>query len=343
MREDPLSPRLSVVIPTYNRARCLRRTLNALERQTLPAAEFEVVAIDDGSTDETPAVLAEMRQYALRALSQRNAGPGAARNAGVLEARAATIVFVDDDVVPTPQLLALHAAAQDETPGVVIGSMLPPPRARQPVWAAWEAQMLRKQYDDMTAGRWAPTPRQFYTANASVPRESLLAAGLFDPTFARAEDVELAYRLLDIGLPFRFVAEASVEHDTPRTLAGYLAIPEKYGRYDAIMWRDRGRAHIMNNVAVEYEFGRNSLLRAVARVTVGRRRTTAAVRLIAKPAIAAADRLRLDRPGQILCSATFNLLYWHGVAAEVGGRGLFWQRMALELHRHQAATEAARA
>ncbi|MDE3095527.1 MAG: glycosyltransferase family 2 protein [Chloroflexota bacterium] len=322
---------ISVVIPTYDRAPYLRRTLDALEDQDLDRARFEVIVIDDGSHDATPDALSVPRPYALRALRQENQGPGAARNAGIRCAAGAIVVFIDDDVIPPRELLGKHLRAQEEAPAAVIGTMLPPPDAgRQPVWAEWESRMLRKQYDDMLAGRWAPTPRQFYTANASVPRDALVRAGLFDPSFARAEDMELAFRLQDLGLPFRFVPDAEVVHDTPRSFDGWLRIAPLYGHYDVVMWRDKGRSQILGNVAREYRFGRHRLLRAAARIAIGRRAAMLAVRVGGSGAIRVADFVGSRRAALAACSAMFNLLYWDAVCSELGGRAAWWRALERE-------------
>ena len=74
---------LSVIIPTYNRKESLLRTLNALNRQTFPSERFEVVVISDGSTDGTPAAIAEVAMgFTLRFVEQANQGPSVARNHG---------------------------------------------------------------------------------------------------------------------------------------------------------------------------------------------------------------------------------------------------------------------
>ena len=80
---------------------------------------------------------------------------------------------------------------------VVMGPMLTPNDFAMPAWVAWEQAMLMKQYDDMNAGNWQPTARQFYTGNTSLARQHLIQTGGFDTSFRRGEDVELAYRLAD--------------------------------------------------------------------------------------------------------------------------------------------------
>jgi glycosyltransferase involved in cell wall biosynthesis len=332
---------ISVVIPTYNRAAQLQRVLRALERQQMPGDRFEVVVVDDGSPDETTSVLALSYAYSLRSKSQSNGGPASARNRAIRLARGALIVFLDDDVIPEPDLLARHLEAQENGPSVVIGRMMPPGETRQAIWAEWELRGLERQYAQMDAGRWSPTPRQFYTANASVPREALLRAGLFNERFRRAEDVELAYRLQDLGLPFRFDSAATVVHDTPRSLSNWLRIAWEYGEYDVIMWREMGREHILWSMARELRFERHPALRFAARALVGRNRVMRALRWLAPAAIGAAETIAPRRPALAICSAIFNLLYWHGAACELGDRATFWQTIASELGPNPQAVEIA--
>src|SRR5947209_6149687 len=103
-------PLLSIVVPTYNRSNSLRRLLLAIEEQTYPNDRFEVLVVDDGSTDGTPDILRHLVvRFALRLIEQAHGGPSAARNLGVANAGGELIVFLDDDVVPLPDLLLEHA------------------------------------------------------------------------------------------------------------------------------------------------------------------------------------------------------------------------------------------
>src|SRR5882724_11393662 len=99
--------RLSVVVPTYNRRDRLARVLAALERQNTPASQFEVVVVDDGSTDGTSDWLASFKcSYALQRVQLTNGGPARARNVGVERAAGEIVLFIDDDVEPTPELIS---------------------------------------------------------------------------------------------------------------------------------------------------------------------------------------------------------------------------------------------
>jgi heptose III glucuronosyltransferase len=98
------TPKLSLVVPVYNVATYLPEFLDSLAAQTMPESEFEIVAVDDGSSDASPALLAQYaaRMSNLRVLRQENGGLSAARNAGLREARGKWIAFADSDDVVAP-------------------------------------------------------------------------------------------------------------------------------------------------------------------------------------------------------------------------------------------------
>src|SRR5919205_3892081 len=112
------SVELSVIIPTYNRREPLRTCLEALSGQTI--ANFEVVVVIDGSTDGTREMLAAMATpYALRAIWQQNSGQCAARNHGAAMANGRYFLFLDDDIIADPGLVAGHLRAQLEHGGIL--------------------------------------------------------------------------------------------------------------------------------------------------------------------------------------------------------------------------------
>ena len=173
---------MSVVIPTYNRRLSLEHVLHALAVQIVDQP-FEVVVVSDGSQDDTDDFLSSGKTaLPVTAVMQDNGGPAAARDAGVRDARGEIVLFIDDDVVPSPHLVAehLHAHAEYGPDVVVIGPMLRPVDARLSPWVDWEQRMLEKQYAALAGGLDAHS-RQFYTGNASVRREHVLAAGSFNP------------------------------------------------------------------------------------------------------------------------------------------------------------------
>src|SRR5687768_10329428 len=98
-------PVISVIIPTWNRAALLRESLESLATQSLPSSEFEVVVVDDGSSDHTGQVCRELSsRVSLRYFRIENSGISAAKNLGVFAAAGSILVFFDDDDVAHPHL-----------------------------------------------------------------------------------------------------------------------------------------------------------------------------------------------------------------------------------------------
>ncbi len=322
---------LSVVIPTFNRKDSLRLTLDGLARQTYPQDCFEVVVVSDGSTDGTVDFLAAYAApYALRPLTQSNAGPARARNRGVQEATGDVIVFLDDDVEPVPDFLALHAArhiGSDET--VVIAPMLPDPalHGREPAWIAWEHAMLEKQYTAWRTGEWGGCgPHHFYSGNSSLRRAHLIAVGGFDEQFPRQEDVELAFRLeRERGVRFVYEPAARGLHRPRRSFASWLAVPYAYGQLDVVRAR-RGDA---NWGVVRHGYhARNVLTRLLARLALAVPALSRPLRSLLLFAAQSAYRLHRSGPAFAALSALYNLRYLEGARSEIGTAGEM-QRLVL--------------
>ncbi|MFD0201037.1 MULTISPECIES: glycosyltransferase [Saccharothrix] len=234
---DAEPPRVSVVIPTYNRAGMLRTTLEHLTRQHLPVEEFEVVVADDGSSDDTRAVVESFAErLRLKYYHQPDLGfrAGAARNGGARLATAPVLVFLDTGPLFGPDYLANHLAAhQHPEHRAVIGyaygynpekdmSWLNPELAR----LGPEATVAR--YADDPAFRDIRHPRMdevgfdlsrglapwqlFFTINCSVRAEDFHAVGGFDGGFTEwgAEDLEFAFKLFGRGVKFHFAPDAWV-------------------------------------------------------------------------------------------------------------------------------------
>ena len=322
-------PFISVVVPTYNRSASLRRLLDGLERQTYPVERFEVLVVDDGSTDGTREAVRQTHvPFTLRLIEQDHGGPAVARNRGVNAATGELIVFVDDDVVPASDLLDAHARSHAlDNDLVVIGPMSPPKNWRRPAWVRWEEDLLQIQYRDMIEGKYACTPRQLFTANASLRRERFLAVGGFDTSFKRAEDVELGYRLRDAGARFVFNPHADVMHYAARSFDAWLRTPHQYGRYDVAMARDKGQETLQ---WATYEFhSRNPMTRALVVLCAGRPRLVAAARVGLRAVVEAGDRVGVSpRWTAYVLSGIFNLMYWQGAAEELGGRGALLEALA---------------
>lgn len=196
----------SVVVATYNRSGRLARLLDALAAQD-GAGRFEVIVVDDASTDETQAILARLATqlpFQLVGLRQeRNTGPAAARNRGWRAASASVVCFTDDDCVPTPKWLAGLLACFDEA-DLVQGQTLPNP----------------EQQDNLGPfSRYVHIPAEsgyYETCNMAYRRDLLERLGGFDERFRHrtcGEDVDLAWRAKEAGARSAFCVEALVHHD----------------------------------------------------------------------------------------------------------------------------------
>ena len=318
-----MSLRTTVVVPTYNRSASLLVTLAGLARQE-GAADWEVVIVSDGSTDDTASVVqafAATAPFPVRFYEQTNAGPARARNRGVAEARGEIIIFVDDDVEPSPQFVARHVAHHDaETSVAVVAPMRPDPlrRGDEPVWVGWEHAMLGRQYTAWATGEWAGVgAHHFYTGNASVRREPFLAVGGFNETFGRQEDVELAVRLeTERGTRFRFDAEAFGTHRPTRTFASWLRVPFAYGSLDVTRAQtDGGRT--WERVRHGY-YARNVVTRRLADLCLSRPMASGAVRNALRGIAESLYKARRDGVAFAALSALYNVHYLEGAASALG-------------------------
>lgn len=223
---------VSVVVPTYRKSALLLRTLGALAAQTYPADATEVVVVDDCSGDETSDLLAALTPpwRLVAVVHDENRGRAAARNSGIRAARGETIVFLDDDMCAAPTLLAEHVRCHDLHPNsAVIGNAL--------TASELGASNVFRYLDSRGVHKLAPgsrvPARYFLTNNSSVPRDALLAAGLFDEAFRSYgfEDTELAFRLEDAaGLTFWYCVEAIAHHIHSHTLRELLSKRQEAAR-----------------------------------------------------------------------------------------------------------------
>ncbi len=241
------TPKISVVIPTYNRDKLLRRTLLELTRQTLPADEFEVIVADDGSCDRTREVADSFSgQLQLKYHFQEDLGYrlATARNEGARLAVAPVLCFIDGGVLPGPDLLRSHLAehGDDKVHAGVIGYCYGYSAFSEPLKATEDlletlspAEVVARFGDDPgfndmrhqhfvrcgfdLSSRAIPW-NLFFGGNCSVRADDFWDAGGCDESFIGwgGEDTELAFRLYRRGLTFRISRDAWVvewPHERP--------------------------------------------------------------------------------------------------------------------------------
>jgi GT2 family glycosyltransferase len=217
------APRISVVIPTYQRCASLRRALEALKSQTMAASDYEVIVAIDGSTDGTREMTAGFHApYRLEAIWQGNAGRAAARNAGIALARGELVVFLDDDMEPAPGFLRAHHEAHP--PGsrrAVVGPVPIPDNPADPPIVGYRREGMHALLEKLAQPGYQLGFRDVYTGNLSVPRDVLNDVGAFDTTFTLYghEDYEIALRLMRAGVALAYcpsaVAYQRYEKDFP--------------------------------------------------------------------------------------------------------------------------------
>lgn len=313
-------PKISVVMPSYNRRERLAWALSHLAKQTYPAHLTEVVVVLDGCTDGSADLLEQLRPtfpFTLNLVEQPQSGPGAARNAGVRAAKGEYIVFIDDDVMATPELLREHWQIHHNDPrAVVIGPMSTPADHVRPVWVRWEEYILEGQYQDLLNHKYELTPRQFYTGNCSLKRSWIVEAGMFDETFRRYEDVELAFRLEELGVRFYFNPKAVGYHYANRSLESWKNAHYLYGRYAVKIGREKGYFHMIE-VAQEEFARRHWLTRLLATKLLNRKAAQRFTTNILLRIAELACRLKQERRGYQALSSIANMLYWQGFNEEL--------------------------
>lgn len=238
---------VSVVMPTFNQASRLALTLSSLLYQRPPRAGWEVIVVDDGSTDDTTAVLdAFAERLPLRVLRQRNAGRSAARNAGGAIAVGCTLVFCDGDRVCDPSFVAAHAdaATNGDAALVNLGEVretyvadLDGRRAellsdigagcawlaRRSRWPHFVAEVYRHLLAPDGIADSAFAWLCFLSGNVSLPHALFDEVGGFDEDFVEwgFEHFELGYRLAGLGAAFRHRPGAVNYHLAHRREPGF--------------------------------------------------------------------------------------------------------------------------
>jgi GT2 family glycosyltransferase len=212
--------KLTVIIPTCNRAGVLLKTLSAYAQQTAREEILEILVIDDGSKDETSKAVSQFADTCpipVRHFRQENQGPATARNRGIREAKGELVLLGDDDVIPVPTMVAEHLAWQARYPDpsiAIVGSIFCSPEVNPtPLMKWWGLNGLRFDPPLMKAGHDVSWAAGLFL-NTSVKVTFLRENGLFDERFRAYgyEDVELGYRLVRKGFRMIYNPDAMGYH-----------------------------------------------------------------------------------------------------------------------------------
>lgn len=200
--------RATIQLCTYNRAHLLERVLDACFEQTVPPSEYEVVLVNDGSTDETPGVIERALSRAactFTVINQPNSGLAKGRNAGIARATGERIIFIDDDVLPLPNFVEQHLRSHLNHPKAVVRG----------------GAINVESFDDLPPPVWNIrhySGNFFWTTNVSVPLVTIRAIGGFNESFSEYgwEDIDVGLRLRFGGVKAVFNPRALVYHWKPR-------------------------------------------------------------------------------------------------------------------------------
>lgn len=206
------SPSVSVVIPTYNRAQLLSRAINSVLTQTF--SDYEIIVVDDGSTDHTREIIEQFRGAPIRFLHlERNCGGSRARNLGIQAARGEWVAFLDSDDEWLPRKLELQVARLQGTNGshsTVVYCLCDQYEASTKRTVPSTGRLYEGDvFDQLLRNRRPPTASAFV-----VKRSSLLSSGGFDEGFPSSHDIDLWLRLAQASNHFLAVNEVLViKHD----------------------------------------------------------------------------------------------------------------------------------
>jgi glycosyltransferase involved in cell wall biosynthesis len=219
---------ISVVICTRNRALLLRKAIASVVSQDFPRPDYEVVIVDNGSTDQTPEIVREFQDRArIRYVHEERVGLCIARNTGWRVAEGRYVAFFDDDAIAFPGWLeAIRGAFEDSVLpiGVVGGRVMPIWEQERPSWLASEIA------GSLTIVDWGPVEKTIIDirrewlvgANMAIPRALLIEVGGFHPWLDRvgtnllsSGDVFFQKEIMRRGFYCRYVPKIAVEHLVP--------------------------------------------------------------------------------------------------------------------------------
>lgn len=238
---------LSVIVPTFNRAKQLDRLLTWLSAQTIDREISELILVNDGSKDDTESVLNAWKERLgswLLPLHQSNQGQSKARAHAVEKSRGQVLLFLDDDMEPRDvHFLSRHLEFHRGTsrPSVALGAILKPPHnPRRPAFEYFYERSIDRMYEGFLRGEVRPSGEHFFSANVSLPKSLYQISGGFDPRYRHAEDRELGLRLAyKHQAEFRFLPEAAAfHHSLTGRFQAFVARAAAYGHYDWLMAKE---------------------------------------------------------------------------------------------------------
>ena len=219
------TPSVSIVIPVYNGAETIAACLESLLKQNYPADAYDIIVVENGSTDNTTEIVS---QYPVRLLHSDERGPAPARNMGIGNSKADVVALTDADCIADSNWLSeLVKPYADPKIGGAGGAILAYEHADRNV-----VEMFSDEHSPLV--NFVSGEKEFlphlYTANASYRRCLLEKVGGFNPRLVTADDVDIAWRLqLQTGARLSYVPEAIIYHHHRTTRVGLARQHRQYG------------------------------------------------------------------------------------------------------------------
>jgi glycosyltransferase involved in cell wall biosynthesis len=197
------SPKVSVIIPTYNRKWFLLETLSSLSKQSLNPSDYEVIIVDDGSTESVQDVIGEGYPFRLRYIYQTNKGDAEARNTGAMNSTADLLVFLDDDIVVAPGYLKAIVSGHNSVKNrIIVGT--------ETLWTGDGNPLEQDRLSDNFTGDVSDLVEINFTEvcsnNLSIGRTAYISIGFMDnldfPGSSMWCDVDFSYRAFLTGFEF---------------------------------------------------------------------------------------------------------------------------------------------
>jgi glycosyltransferase involved in cell wall biosynthesis len=218
-------PFVSVIIPTYNRSRLLKQTVETFLAQSYPPDRWELILADNNSTDDTWAVIQTLAasDSRIHPLKETRRGAHFARNSGALAARGDVLYFTDDDMLADPNLLARIVEAFDADPSVAsaTGKVLPRWDTEPPVWVLEHCRNALLSLNDLgEATIISDDDPGVFSCHQAVLREVFMKAGGFNPDtnaelFTGDNETGLNIKIRKLGHRFAYVGTAVTHHMIP--------------------------------------------------------------------------------------------------------------------------------
>jgi glycosyltransferase involved in cell wall biosynthesis len=278
-------PFISVIIPTYNRSALLRQTVETFLAQDYPPDKWELLMVDNASTDDTWSVITKLasRDDRIRGLKESRKGAHFARNSGAVAAKGEILYFTDDDMLAEPNLLSAIIEGFEADPKVasVTGKVLPRWDTEPPVWVLEHCRNALLSLNDLGESLIVSDDDPgVFSCHQAVKRDAFMRAGGFNPdtnagAFTGDNETGLNIKIKQLGFRFAYVGSAVTHHMIPasRMTQSYLnsrmadqGFCDSYTDYRAI---HPGKARLARRIVAHSVLGGLTLLKAAAHKASG--------------------------------------------------------------------------